>query len=76
MFLGTEDEIKELFNSTICLGEVLGKHSEVSFDLDEEDIEQIQIPDDVLSNFLKYVPNLSVGVDLVAHMNECKLWDE
>jgi len=41
VFIATQEEVNALIGKHLNLGEVLGKHSEVCFDLKEEDIELV-----------------------------------
>lgn len=43
LFLAEESEIQKITGTEICFGEVLGKHSDIFVDIEEDDFEKIKI---------------------------------
>lgn len=59
MFVATEKEIQNEIGSTIYFGEVLGKHSEITSDLDWDDLEELTDDEELIEKCIKFniIPN-------------------
>jgi hypothetical protein len=63
LFVAEKSEVESAIGKELCFGEVLGKHSEVIFQLAEEDIEELSIEHDEVEMMLGLVEkyNLQTG---------------
>ncbi len=66
-----EDELKDAVGKEVCMDEVLGKHSEVVYTIDEEDFTPIEIPQDALDSIVAVVGDGTfVGTNPLDYLEE------
>ncbi len=57
VFLAEPKEVAEAIGKQIYFGEILGKHSEVYGDLEEDDCKALDVSDEFVKEFAKQFPN-------------------
>lgn len=55
VFAATDDEIIKIKSKTIYLGEVLGKHSEISVDIEDDELEILSEDQGFIAQFEKII---------------------
>lgn len=70
LFICEERDIKRAIGKTVQVGEVLGKHSEVEFDLRESEVDIFEFGEDVLVRLeAMFGSTLLCGYDILSCIN-------
>ena len=75
LFLATEEEVKHLLGKTIYLGEVCGKHSEVTVEIEDWSF-FTEIPATKEEMAFLSKKGLLYGYDLVESLKDQEEWEE
>jgi hypothetical protein len=75
LFVATEEEIKNIIGKRAYFGEVLGKHSEVYGNIEENDIEKIDLDSETVEKVSKILGKTWSGFNPIEYIkyecNEC-----
>lgn len=69
VFVASDKDIKALMGRRVYLGEVLGKHSEVTATADDKTIRMLSDDKAVVSFFVEHLGGCA-GTDLLGHMRD------
>jgi len=65
VFMGSEEDVAKMYGKTVYLGDILGKHSDVSVDIDEDSFEVHKIDEATIAILLKIFGHHISGCDLL-----------
>lgn len=61
LFVADEENVKEAFGKTVYFGEVLGKHSDVSGELDKEDLEIVSEDEVFITKLVEVIGKTNIS---------------
>ena len=70
LFIASEEEINENLNKDIYFGEILGKHSEVSGTLGEEDLTKMDLDSETVEKVTKVLGSTWSGYNPLGYVRE------
>lgn len=70
LFVATEDEIKNIIGKKIYFGEILGKHSEVYGNIDNEDITKLDLDCETVEKVTKLLGETWSGYNPLEYLEE------
>jgi uncharacterized protein YdcH (DUF465 family) len=73
LFVATEDEVKSLYGKEVNFGEVLGKHSEVSGTIEENEITKMELDSETVEKVCAILGTTWSGYNLFEYvMHHCE----
>jgi hypothetical protein len=78
-FLANEEEVNSIYGLELYLGEILGKHSEVTVTLNEEQFTKLDLKSETIEDLSKALEGKRTltGVDIIGRaLDELAMWDD